>query len=103
METLAREIAGPNANVETEALVRQVAEAQIDLRRVRYARHKSLSDALANPIVIPGKRGGGSSILLRETGRHPVEMLAFLHDAARAGQAYNPLDKRQAIAGDGPR
>jgi hypothetical protein len=27
---------------------RQVAEAQIDLRRVRYARHKLLSDALAD-------------------------------------------------------
>ena len=49
VETLAREIAGPNANAETQALARQVAEAQIDLRRVRYARHKLLSDALADP------------------------------------------------------
>src|SRR5262245_48811328 len=46
---LAREIAGPNANAETHALARQIAEAQIDLRRVRCARHKLLSDALANP------------------------------------------------------
>jgi hypothetical protein len=30
-------------------LEREVAEAQIDLRRVRYARHKLLSDALADP------------------------------------------------------
>ena len=49
VETLAREIAGPDANPETQALARQVAEAQIDLRRVRYARHKLLSDALADP------------------------------------------------------
>ena len=49
VETLAREIAGPDANAETQDLARQVAEAQIDLRRVRYARHKLLSDALANP------------------------------------------------------
>jgi hypothetical protein len=49
VETLARKIAGPDANAETQDLARQVAEAQIDLRRVRYARHKSLSDALANP------------------------------------------------------
>ena len=49
METLAREIAGPGANAETQDLARQVAEAQIDLRRVRYARHKLLSDALADP------------------------------------------------------
>jgi hypothetical protein len=49
VETLAREIAGPDANAETRDLARQVAEAQIDLRRVRYARHKLLSDALADP------------------------------------------------------
>jgi len=46
VETLACEIAGPDANAETQDLARQVAEAQIDLRRVRYARHKLLSDAL---------------------------------------------------------
>ena len=49
VETLAREIAGPDANAETQDLARQVAEAQIDLRRVRCARHKLLSDALADP------------------------------------------------------
>ena len=49
VETLAREIAGPDANAETKELARRVAEAQIDLRRVRYARHKLLSDALADP------------------------------------------------------
>ena len=49
VETLAREIAGPGANAETQDRARQVAEAQIDLRRVRYARHKLLSDALADP------------------------------------------------------
>lgn len=49
MEALAREIAGTNANVEIQDLARQVAEAQIDLRRVRYARYKLLSEALADP------------------------------------------------------
>ena len=49
VETLACEIAGPGANAETKELARRVAEAQIDLRRVRYARHKLLSDALADP------------------------------------------------------
>ena len=39
VETLARAIAGPRANAETQQLARRVAEAQIDLRRVRYARH----------------------------------------------------------------
>jgi hypothetical protein len=48
VETLAREIAGPKAKTETQDLARQVAEAQIDLRRVRYARHRFLSDALSD-------------------------------------------------------
>jgi hypothetical protein len=47
VETLAGEIAGPGANVATQELARRVAETQIDLRRVRCARHKLLSDALA--------------------------------------------------------
>jgi hypothetical protein len=47
VETLAREIAGPGANAETQELARRVAEAQIDLRRVRHARHQFLSDTLS--------------------------------------------------------
>jgi hypothetical protein len=47
VEALARDIAGTGAT-EILELARRVAEAQIDLRRVRYARHKLLSDALGN-------------------------------------------------------
>jgi hypothetical protein len=47
VETLAREISGPGANAETQELARRVAEAQIDLRRVRHARHQSLSNTLS--------------------------------------------------------
>jgi hypothetical protein len=49
VETLARAIAGPDANPQTLDLARRVAEAQIDLRRVRYARHQLLSQTLADP------------------------------------------------------
>jgi hypothetical protein len=48
VETLAREIAGSGANAETQELARIVAEAQIDLRRVRHARHQLISRALAD-------------------------------------------------------
>jgi len=48
-EALAREIAGPDANPEMLELALRVAEAQLDLRRVRDARHQLLSDALSNP------------------------------------------------------
>jgi hypothetical protein len=47
VETLAGEIAGPGANAATQELARRVAEAQIDLCRVRYARHQFLSDTLS--------------------------------------------------------
>jgi hypothetical protein len=49
VEALAREIAGTDANAEIQELARRVAEAQIDLRRVRYARHQLLSRALSEP------------------------------------------------------
>jgi hypothetical protein len=48
VEALAREIAGADASAEMQELARRVAEAQIDLRRVRYARHQFLSDTLSN-------------------------------------------------------
>jgi hypothetical protein len=37
VETLAREIAGPGANAETQELARQVAGAQVNLHRVHYS------------------------------------------------------------------
>jgi hypothetical protein len=49
VESLARKIAGPEANVEIRDLARRAAEAQIDLGRVHDARYLLLSDALSNP------------------------------------------------------
>ncbi|MFZ1149733.1 MAG: hypothetical protein WAR76_08355, partial [Xanthobacteraceae bacterium] len=49
VETLAREIVGMDANAEIRELARHIAEAQIDLRRVRYARHQLISQALSDP------------------------------------------------------
>jgi hypothetical protein len=49
VDALAREIAGPDADAEVLELARRVAEAEIDLRRVRYARHQLLNRALSDP------------------------------------------------------
>ena len=49
VEALAREIAGTDAHAEIQELARRVAEAQIDVRRVRYARHQRLTRALSGP------------------------------------------------------
>jgi hypothetical protein len=49
VEALAREIIGTDANPEMQELARRIAEAQIDLRRVRHARHQILSQPLSDP------------------------------------------------------
>jgi hypothetical protein len=46
---LARDIAGPDATLELQKLSFRIAEAQIELSRVRHARHHLLSSALSNP------------------------------------------------------
>jgi hypothetical protein len=48
VEALAREIAGTEADAEIQELAHRIAEAQIDLRRVRDARHRLLSQASSN-------------------------------------------------------
>ena len=48
VETLARQIAGPGADAEI-VLTRRIAEAQMDVGRVRYARHQLLSQTLRDP------------------------------------------------------
>jgi hypothetical protein len=49
VEALAREIIGTDANAEIQELARRITEAQIDLRRVRHARHQLISQALSDP------------------------------------------------------
>ncbi len=50
VQALALQIAGSHASAHIQLLARRVAEAQVDLRRVRYARQQFLSGALAkNP------------------------------------------------------
>jgi hypothetical protein len=49
VEALAREIIGTDSNPERQELAHRIAEAQIDLRRVRHVRHQILSQALSDP------------------------------------------------------
>jgi hypothetical protein len=49
VEALAQKIIGTDSNPEMQELARRIAEAQIDLRRVRHARHQLLSQALTDP------------------------------------------------------
>jgi hypothetical protein len=49
VEALARKIAGRDADPGIQRLACRVAEAAVDLRRVRYARHRHLLEALSDP------------------------------------------------------
>jgi hypothetical protein len=48
VQALARQIAGPNASTQIQMLACRIAEAEVDLRRVRLARHQLLSPALSS-------------------------------------------------------
>ena len=47
-QALARQIAGPDASAHIQILAGRIAEAQVDLRRIRYARYQFFSEALAD-------------------------------------------------------
>jgi hypothetical protein len=49
VEALTRKIAGTDVNAEQQQCARRIAEAQIDLGRVRQARHQLFSQALNDP------------------------------------------------------
>ncbi len=49
VEALVGEITRTDANAEMQELARPIAEAHIDLRRVRHARHQLISQALSDP------------------------------------------------------
>jgi hypothetical protein len=48
MQALTRQIAGSDTSVHIQILAHRIAEAQVDLLRVRYARHRLLSEEHSN-------------------------------------------------------
>ena len=110
MEALAREIIGTDANPEIKELVRRIAEAQIDLRRVRNARHQILSQALSDPdyesdVMLRKK----SALVLRYARRSdlnkplPDEVMEFLSSKPEGPNKFAAIlaDKaRQLLALD---
>ena len=104
VETLVQEIAGPGVNPETQQLARKIAEAQIDLRRVRYARHQLLSRALADPYYEPRaarrqKEANFKRFLLDGSRRG----IGSSRDAGNAGQVCNDsIARGKTVARHGP-
>jgi hypothetical protein len=76
VEALAREVAGKSASAEMQALGRRVAEAQVDLRRVRAARHRLLSQALSEPFYDSRANALQKlAVLARNLGRNAREVM----------------------------
>ena len=77
VETLARQIADADSNPALQPLARHIAEAQIDLCRVRHARYQLLSEALKHPYFA--------------SSAHTHRKTAVLRSLMRAGAAKLPL------------
>jgi hypothetical protein len=85
VKALAREIIETDSNPEMLTLARRIAEAQIDLRRVRHARHQIVSEALSDPDyesqAMLGKKAALAIRILRRSGPDtpmPNEVMEFL-------------------------
>ena len=78
VQALAREIAGSYANARIQALAHLVAEAQIDLRRVRQLRHQFLSDKLSDPHYESDSNVRIKTEVLRRNVPNPMAVLAML-------------------------
>ena len=94
METLAREIAGSDANAETQDLARQVAEAQIDLRRVRNARHQLLSRTLAEQKNAPDLPEAPVLQIANSTPQGPYKFATILSQETKQLLAMDRYERR---------
>jgi hypothetical protein len=110
VEALAREIIGTDANPEIQELARRIAEAQIDLRRVRHVRHQILSQALSDPDyeseAMLGKKAALAIRILRRSDLDtpmPDEVMKFLSSKPQGPNKFATIlaDKtRQLLALD---
>jgi hypothetical protein len=85
---LTREIAGSNPSRELYALARRVAEAQIDLRRVRHARYDLLSSAVKDPDYESPSKSRTKANCGRQLAtkrERPQKFASILSDMARHG------------------
>jgi hypothetical protein len=117
VEALAHEIAGTDARAEIQELARRAAEAQIDLRRVRYARHRLLSDAFGNPFYesradtrmkmavlsrllrprAPHIPDGALSVFLTATPKGPQKFALILSREAKQLLALDRYERRALL------
>src|SRR5262249_31822960 len=110
VEALAREIIGADTKAEIQELARRIAEAQIDLRRVRHVRHQILSEVLSDPDyeseTMLGKKAALAIRILRRSDLNmpmPDEVMEFLSSKREGPNKFTTIaaDKaRQLLALD---
>jgi hypothetical protein len=108
-EALARNIAGSDASPEIQKPARRIAEAQIDLRRVRHARHQLFSEALNDPdyqpeamqrqklaTVVPSVRRAGPYAPMSDDSKPegPHKFATILSNKARLLLALDRYERR---------
>jgi hypothetical protein len=109
VKALARQIIGTDANPEIQGLARRIAEAQINLCRVRHARHQIFSQALADPDYAEAMLGKKAALVIRCLQRFdpsapmPDNMMEFLSSKPQGPYKFAAIlaDKaRQLLALD---
>jgi hypothetical protein len=115
VQALTQQIAGSPTSVQIQILARRIAEAQVDLLRVRTARHRLLSEELSNPdylsYAIMRKKLAALIRFIRAFGpdtqlpadmiefldpklEGPFKLAAILSDNARQLQAFDRYERR---------
>ena len=101
---LAREIIGTDSNPEIQELGRRIAEAQIDLRRVRHVRHQILYQALSDPDyeseAMLGKKAALAIRILRRSDLDtlmPDEVMEFLSSKPQGPYKFAAILADRAI------
>ncbi len=115
VEALTRQIAGPEASAKSLELVRRVAEAQIDLGRVRRARLQLLSQSLTDPYYdsrenmrkkakvrvlggeVPGMTPAGMRKYVTSTPEGPRKLATILTQEARQLLAMDRYERRAVL------
>jgi hypothetical protein len=103
VETLAHEIAGADSRHDILHLARRVAEAQIDLSRIRQARYSHLEHAVTEPTAVPARPSTGTGPIQTGTGAphtstNPLTIVKTSPLSERAFQKSGPALSAELLA-----
>jgi len=99
VDAMARRIAGPNADADTQEHARRIAEAQVDLDRVRAYRLRMLIHEIENPDYQPVRVSKLQALLLAKQGQLSRALgRPFVFAGTEKIASPNPLGDEQKLA-----